>query len=42
MGPQIQLYIIIGSVGLFIGALILWLLNFPNFRETFDTSDSDS
>lgn len=42
MPPQFQLYIIAGSIGFFIFALLLWLLDFPNFRETFDTSDSDS
>lgn len=42
MNPQFQLYIIVGSIGLFIIGLLLWLLDFPNFRETFDTSDSDS
>lgn len=42
MSSQIQVYIIIGSFGFLIGALILWLLDFPNFKETFDTSDSDS
>jgi len=42
MNPQFQLYIIVGSIGFLILGLLLWLLDFPNFRETFDTSDSDS
>jgi len=42
MSPQFQLYIIISSIAFLIIGLLLWLLDFPNFRETFDTSDSDS